>query len=517
MVNDAALELLGLEGPVLGRRVVDVAPEPDVAALLQDQGDASDVVLVTRDRVLVLNRRRAATRGEGVGTVVTMRDRTELVEVQQQLGSNLTITDALRAQTHEFANQLHTIGGLLELDEPEEARALVTHIVGSRAARQDDLADHVEDPATAALLLAKSSQADEAGVLLSLDPDCEIPPLGTGLAADVTTILGNLVDNAGDACRGTPGAEVRVTGRADDDALVLEVEDSGDGVPAELRSAVFVRGYSTKPDVLGGRGVGLATEGFEVVGVAANGEEAIALCAALDPDLVLLDVHLPDLGGLQVLARLREAGSRAGVIMVTAERDADTVRAAVAGGAMQYVVKPFEQHDLAERLHRVRNALLALGEGDADQATIDRAFGAARSPSRVAPLPKGLSRETAQLVEGLLEQDEEVSSSDAAERLGLSRVTARRYLEPHRPRPAAGVRRSLTATPRSVSRPVRPPHRGSPGPSARPRAPSPAPSRCRARRAAAAGSRARRRDPPAAHDHARARRRPPHRAGGRGS
>lgn len=258
MVNDAALELLGLEGPVLGRRVVDVAPEPDVAALLQDQGDASDVVLVTRDRVLVLNRRRAATRGEGVGTVVTMRDRTELVEVQQQLGSNLTITDALRAQTHEFANQLHTIGGLLELDEPEEARALVTHIVGSRAARQDDLADHVEDPATAALLLAKSSQADEAGVLLSLDPDCEIPPLGTGLAADVTTILGNLVDNAVDACRGTPGAEVRVTGRADDDALVLEVEDSGDGVPAELRSAVFVRGYSTKPDVLGGRGVGLA-------------------------------------------------------------------------------------------------------------------------------------------------------------------------------------------------------------------------------------------------------------------
>lgn len=171
------------------------------------------------------------------------------------------------------------------------------------------------------------------------------------------------------------------------------------------------------------------TDGFEVVGVAANGEEAIALCAALDPDLVLLDVHLPDLGGLQVLARLREAGSRAGVIMVTAERDADTVRAAVAGGAMQYVVKPFEQHDLAERLHRVRNALLALGEGDADQATIDRAFGAGRSPSRAAPLPKGLSRETAQLVEGLLEQDEEVSSSDAAERLGLSRVTARRYLE----------------------------------------------------------------------------------------
>ncbi|RYY49935.1 MAG: response regulator, partial [Actinomycetales bacterium] len=133
-------------------------------------------------------------------------------------------------------------------------------------------------------------------------------------------------------------------------------------------------------------------DGFEVVGVAANGQEALRLAADLDPDLVLLDVHLPDLGGLEVLARLREEGSRAGVVMVTAERDADTVRAALAGGAMQYVVKPFEQQDLVERLHRVRGALRALGDGETDQEAIDRAFGAARASSGAAALPKGLSR-----------------------------------------------------------------------------------------------------------------------------
>ncbi len=171
------------------------------------------------------------------------------------------------------------------------------------------------------------------------------------------------------------------------------------------------------------------TAGFEVVGVAATGQEAIELVARLDPDLVLLDVHLPDLGGLEVLARLRESGSRAGVVMVTAERDADVVRAALAGGAMQYVVKPFEQQDLAERLLRVRGALQALGEGETDQEAIDRAFGAARSSSGQGALPKGLSRETARLVTVLLEEAEEVSASDAAQRLGLSRVTARRYLE----------------------------------------------------------------------------------------
>ncbi|MGQ3249737.1 MAG: ATP-binding protein [Aeromicrobium sp.] len=258
MVNDAALELLGLHDASLGRSVGDLGLEPHLAQLLVDPADASDLVVVTGQRVLVLNRRRAATRDEGVGSVVTMRDRTELVAVQQQLGSNLSITDALRAQTHEFANQLHTISGLLELDEPDEARALVTRIVGVRADRESDVADHVEDPATAALLIAKSSQADEAGVLLEIAPDCEVPPLPTDLSADTTTILGNLVDNAIDACRGRTQARVRLDARADDTALVIEVEDSGDGVPRDLRETVFVRGFSTKPEVLGGRGIGLA-------------------------------------------------------------------------------------------------------------------------------------------------------------------------------------------------------------------------------------------------------------------
>ncbi|MET0928534.1 MAG: response regulator [Aeromicrobium sp.] len=169
------------------------------------------------------------------------------------------------------------------------------------------------------------------------------------------------------------------------------------------------------------------TPGFTVVGTARTGTEALQVCADLVPDLVLLDVHLPDMSGLEVLQQLRAAGSTVGVVMVTAERDAEAVRTALHGGAMQYLVKPFEYGDFAARMQRVRDALTTLAEGAADQATIDRAFGG--PPAGPSPLPKGLSPESAELVAAALAENRELSATDCGELVGLSRVSARRYLE----------------------------------------------------------------------------------------
>jgi response regulator of citrate/malate metabolism len=170
-------------------------------------------------------------------------------------------------------------------------------------------------------------------------------------------------------------------------------------------------------------------DGFRVVGQAATGETALAEVARLDPDLVLLDVHLPDLSGIDVLRRLRAEGHDLGVVMVTAAREADTVRAAAAAGAASYLVKPFEFDDLAQRLAAYRQAELALRRLDTpDQEGIDAVF-APRARVR-QPLPKGLSAETARLVEDALRAaDGDLSAAEAAERVGLSRVSARRYLE----------------------------------------------------------------------------------------
>lgn len=169
------------------------------------------------------------------------------------------------------------------------------------------------------------------------------------------------------------------------------------------------------------------TEGFHVVGVARTGEEALRLAGEHRPDLVLLDVHLPDLSGVEVLRRLRAEGIGAGVVMVTAERDAEVVREALQGGAMQYLVKPFEYEDLARRLVSVRDAVAALRGGPVDQRTIDRAF-VASAPAPAQP-SRRLSPETTELVLGALARHDDVSASECGEEIGISRVSARRYLE----------------------------------------------------------------------------------------
>lgn len=171
-------------------------------------------------------------------------------------------------------------------------------------------------------------------------------------------------------------------------------------------------------------------DGFEVAGTARTGEEALALAAAESPDVVLLDVWLPDLSGVEVLERLRGGVCPgADVVMITAARDSETVSRALRLGAVHYLVKPFSLVDLTERLQQVAASRRRLaGEGQLAQADIDRVFGAARMPT--GSLPKGLSDETMRLVVGhLREAGTALSASEVGERSGLSRVSARRYLE----------------------------------------------------------------------------------------
>ncbi|MEV5547359.1 response regulator [Streptomyces sp. NPDC052309] len=173
-------------------------------------------------------------------------------------------------------------------------------------------------------------------------------------------------------------------------------------------------------------------EPFRVVGVAGTGEQAVAAVDELRPDLVLLDLYLPDLFGLDVIPRLRAAGHDCDVMVISAAREADTVRGAVRHGVVDYLLKPFEFEDLRVRLERyaVQRGRL-LGTVVRSQADVDRVLaGVPAPPAPVPALPKGMSVETAELVERTLrEADGTLSASECAALTGVSRVSARRYLE----------------------------------------------------------------------------------------
>jgi sensor histidine kinase regulating citrate/malate metabolism len=263
LVSDSARDLLGLPADSHGRDVGDLGLPPRVVELLVGAQEVHDAPLVVGGRVLVLNRNLVVQDGRVIGTVTTLRDRTELLALQSQLSARESVTETLRAQTHEFNNQLHTISGLLQLEEYDEAGLVIGTLARRRAEISDAVLARVHDPAVAALLVAKVSLAAERGVELVLHDGTVLPRLDPDLSADVGSVVGNLVDNAVEAvvsARPVHGAGGRVEVRLgrDGDAVVVQVADSGPGVPAGVVEEIFRRGYSTKPSDASGRGVGLA-------------------------------------------------------------------------------------------------------------------------------------------------------------------------------------------------------------------------------------------------------------------
>ncbi|WP_020669434.1 response regulator [Amycolatopsis nigrescens] len=176
------------------------------------------------------------------------------------------------------------------------------------------------------------------------------------------------------------------------------------------------------------------TPGFGVVGVAHTGADALRAVRDLRPDLLLLDIYLPDLDGLAVLRELRADPSTVDtdVVVITAARDVDTIRGAMRGGALHYLIKPFSYAALRDQLQHfgsLHQKLHQLSQrSTAGQEDVDDVFGA--RPRSTSSLPKGLTAQTAELVEQALRAHPDgLSATECAQATELSRPSARRYLE----------------------------------------------------------------------------------------
>lgn len=274
LVNEVARQLLDLPEHAIGTSIEDLSIEGRLREVLAGENTrntpgldpedhvtaARDEVVIRRGRVLVMNTMRVVSGDRVLGTVTTMRDRTALADLEREIGSFRSTSHVLRAQAHEFANQLHTISGLIQIGEIDEVVRYVDTVTERRHALDLTLSSLVRDPTIAALLMAKVAAANERRVDLVISEESGLERLEAHDAADVATVLGNLVDNALEhAPRGTASPPwVRVRVRQDQSSVEIVVTDSGPGIPDELVSSIFEHGITTKRVDPMEHGVGLA-------------------------------------------------------------------------------------------------------------------------------------------------------------------------------------------------------------------------------------------------------------------
>jgi two-component system CitB family sensor kinase len=217
-----------------------------------------DLEVVTDDSLLVANRQAVSLGGRAIGSVVTLRDRTEMESLLRELRAMGGLTTTLRAQEHEYANRLHAMSVLMDMGELAEARDYLAELSAGAIGRAEDLRSRISPPTVAALLTAKTAVAAEHAVELVITADSHLDQ-PRSRTADLLSILGNLIDNALDALAGRPEPRVITVDIRDDDGVRIVVRDTGPGIAAADPSVVFADGWSTKTQRDGlRRGLGLA-------------------------------------------------------------------------------------------------------------------------------------------------------------------------------------------------------------------------------------------------------------------
>ncbi|MFE6101670.1 ATP-binding protein [Streptomyces laurentii] len=288
LINDGARELLGLTGDdatgVVGRSAAELGLPAGLTGALLSSEPRVDELHLTDERVLVVNT-RPVVGGERRGTVVTLRDRTELQALSGELDSERGFSEALRSQAHEAANRLHTVVSLIELGRVEEAVGFATAELELAQELTDRVVSAVGEPVLAALLLGKAAQANERGVELVLTEDSRIDDgvLPEALAArDLVTILGNLVDNAVEAAGGATTADAGGTpytgATAYLDETAYEDEMPCDEMPYDEGTAYEVSATYEKETVHEGKTV---YEGETVYAEGGAGPDAPPLLAGI--------------------------------------------------------------------------------------------------------------------------------------------------------------------------------------------------------------------------------------------
>lgn len=260
LINDSAVKILHFNNEVkkedmIGRNIEELIPNTRMISVIQTGTSEFEMEQRINNTIIMTNRIPIINRGKVVGAIASFRDKTEVTKMAEELTGAKKMAWSLRAQNHEFMNKLHTIAGLIQLEEYEEALEFISNVAKVRSNISNILTTNIKDNSLSALLLAKYNKAEECRVKLKIDEQSRLTRLPEYMTSeDIVSVVGNLIENSLDEVKNDGTGLIHVKIIENKEYLEITIRDNGGGIPYEYREKIYEQGFSTKD---GQRGHGM--------------------------------------------------------------------------------------------------------------------------------------------------------------------------------------------------------------------------------------------------------------------
>lgn len=257
LINDAAITILKFgmkfgKDNLIGQNVEKVIPNTELIKILETGESEFEKEQRIDGTIIVTNRIPIINDGKIIGAIASFRDKTEVRKMAEELTGVKKLTWSLRAQNHEFMNKLHTISGLIQLEEYDEALAFISDVAKTRNNISIVLTKNIKNSSVSALLLSKYNKAEECRIKLIIDEESRLTKLPDYMnSEDIVSVIGNLLENSLDEVKSDGTGTVDIKIFQNEEALTIQVKDNGQGIPPEYRGNIYTQGFSTKKDQRG--------------------------------------------------------------------------------------------------------------------------------------------------------------------------------------------------------------------------------------------------------------------------
>jgi len=260
LINDSALNILNFENKIdkesmIGKNIEDLIPNTRMISVLETGKSEFEKEQRINNTIIMTNRIPIMNREKVVGAIATFRDKTEVTKLAEELTGVKKMAWSLRAQNHEFMNKLHTIAGLIQLEEYDEVLQFISDIAKVRSDISKIITENIKDASLSAILLSKYNKAEECRIKLKIDEDSMLSKLPMYMTSEeIVSVVGNLIENSLDEVENDGTGYIYIKIVENQHSLNIKVQDNGGGIPAEYREKIYEQGFSTKE---GQRGHGM--------------------------------------------------------------------------------------------------------------------------------------------------------------------------------------------------------------------------------------------------------------------